>query len=184
MTLYDRRREKLIADLKNKEYRDAFVAEHIYTGIPFQIKALRKQKERNWTQEELGKRANMFQERIRVLENPDNESLSIKTLLRLASAFDIGLMIRFAPISDLVKWDLELSEEALQVESYKDEAYFQEIDDVIGKAREFLRAPDQRPTHIYLAHDNTREKTKKELNPEEIYGYKNKPSDALREVAR
>jgi transcriptional regulator with XRE-family HTH domain len=126
MTLYDKRKQKLLNDLKNKEYRDAFIAEHIYTGIPFQIKALRKQKERNWTQAELGKRAGMFQTRIRVLEDPDNESLSLNTLLRLASAFNVGLMVRFVPLSELVKWDLNLSSESLEAQGFDKDRYFKE----------------------------------------------------------
>ena len=134
MTLYDRRKKKLIADLGNKEYREAFVAEHIYTGIPFQIKALRKQKQRNWTQEELGNRAKMFQERIRVLENPDNESLTIKTLLKLASAFGVGLDVKFVPISELAEWDLNLSPDSLEAIGYDDDPYFKETQEPIAAA--------------------------------------------------
>jgi transcriptional regulator with XRE-family HTH domain len=124
MTLYDRRKEKLITDLRDKEYRNAFVSEYIYTGIPFQIKALREQ--RKWRQEDLGQQANMHQERISVLESPGNERLNIKTLLRLASAFNIGLVVRFVPISDLMEWELNLSPESLRVPSFNEEPCFQE----------------------------------------------------------
>lgn len=126
MTLFDKRKEKLIARLKNKEYRDAFVSEHIATGIPFQIRALREQEERKWSQQELGKRAGMLQERISVLEDPDYGKFTIVTLKKLASAFDIGIVVRFVPISELVEWDLNLSSESLKVLSFKDEPYFKE----------------------------------------------------------
>ena len=42
-----KRRKRIIEDLKDKEYRDAFAVEHIDTGVPFQIRALREQKGEN-----------------------------------------------------------------------------------------------------------------------------------------
>lgn len=123
MTLYNRRKEKLINLLKDKEYRDAFVEEHINTGIPFQIRALRKQ--RKWTQTELGKLAKMEQERISVLEGPNNEGVALLTLKKLASAFEVGLIVRFVPVSELVEWELNLSSESLEAIGFKEDAYFQ-----------------------------------------------------------
>lgn len=119
-----KRKEKLISKLQNKEYRDAFVAELIATGIPFQIKTLREQ--RNWKQKELGNQANMAQESISRLEDPNYGKLTIKTLKRLASAFDIGLVVRFVSFSELVNWEINLSPESLEVLSFNEESYFRE----------------------------------------------------------
>jgi len=126
MTLFDRKKEKLINELKNKDYRDAFVSEHITTGVPFQIKALREQ--RDWSQKELGKQAKMLQERISVLEDPDYGKFNINTLKKIASAFDIGLVVRFVPFSELAEWELNLSSKSLQVPSFNEDKYFQEVD--------------------------------------------------------
>lgn len=124
MTMNDRNK-KLIDRLKDKAYRDSFVVSHIYNGIAFQIKAIREQKE--WTQKELGDHAgNMQQERISVLENPNNSSVTINTLRKIASAFDVALMVRFVPFSDLVKWDANLSAQALQVTSFDEDTFFKE----------------------------------------------------------
>jgi transcriptional regulator with XRE-family HTH domain len=122
-----RRREKLITELRNKEYRDAFVSEHIDTGIPFQIRALREQ--RSLTQKELADRAGVTQVWISRIENPNYSGFSIKTLLKLASAFDIGLIVRFVPISNLVKWELQLSPESLQAVSFNEDPYFRETEE-------------------------------------------------------
>jgi transcriptional regulator with XRE-family HTH domain len=117
--------KRLIAELKNKEYRDAFVSEHIDTGIPFQVRALREQM--GLTQKELAERAGMKQERISAIENPNNKNaFTLSTLKRLASAFDIALIVRFAPISQLVDWELKLSSESLQAVSFNEDPYFKE----------------------------------------------------------
>ena len=118
-----KRKEKLISKLKNKEYREAFLAELITTGIPFQIKALREQ--RNLIQKELGDRSGMAQESISRLEDPNYGKLNLNTLKRLASAFDIGLMVRFVAFSELVDWEINLSPESLEIMSFDEESYFQ-----------------------------------------------------------
>lgn len=119
-----KRKEKLINKLKDKEYRDAFVSALITNGIPFQIKVLREQ--RIWTQKELGELADMAQESISRLEDPNYGKLNLNTLKRLAAAFDVGLMVRFVPFSDLVAWDINLSNESLKVASFTEEVYFKE----------------------------------------------------------
>jgi len=130
------RKEKLISKLKDKEYRDAFVSALITTGIPFQIKALREQ--RTWAQKELGKLADMAQESISRLEDPNYGTLNLNTLKRLAAAFDVGLMVRFVPFSDLVEWDINLSNESLEVTSFNEEVYFKEQSAGISSSSDFL----------------------------------------------
>ena len=46
----------------------------------------------------------MTQPRISELETPGERKLTIETLLRLASAFDVALQVRFVPYSELVDW--------------------------------------------------------------------------------
>lgn len=125
----DKRKKALIEELKNKEYRDAFVSEHIDTGIPFQIKAIREQ--RKWSQKKLGENVHeiMKQEQVSRLEDPNYSKFSLATLKRLASAFDVGLMVRFVPISDLVKWELGLTSESLKAVSFDQDDYFEDKPD-------------------------------------------------------
>ena len=120
-----RSREKLIEQLKDERYRDAFVSEHIDTGIPFQIRAIRKQ--RKWTQKELADNAGMLQERISVAENPNYAKFNLKTLKKIASAFGVALVVRFVPISELVEWELNLSSKSLEAIKFEDDPYFQNI---------------------------------------------------------
>lgn len=108
------RRGQIVESLKDKELRDYYVADHISEGLAFQIRAMREA--RGWTQRELGERAGgMAQERISQLEDPNYGRLSLSTLKRIASAFDVALIVRFAPYSELIDWTLGLSPDQMEV---------------------------------------------------------------------
>lgn len=109
-------RASKISKLNDKKYRDAYVAEYLHTNIAYQIRALRKQ--RNWDQKQLAAVAGMLQPRISALENPSNSKLNLHTLLRLASAFDLALIMRFATFSDLLNWSETFSPETFEVNSF------------------------------------------------------------------
>jgi transcriptional regulator with XRE-family HTH domain len=117
-------------ELGNKEYRDSFVSSEVDVSVAFQIRALRKQRE--WSQEKLAESATMKQERISALENPSNVP-NISTLKKLANAFNIGLIVRFVPISEMMKWKLNLTPESLDVQSFDQEDYFKNKPPAIDK---------------------------------------------------
>ncbi len=71
----------------------------------------------------------MKQEQISRLEDPNYSKFTLTTLKKLASAFDVGLMVRFVPISDLAKWELELTSESLEAVSFDDDVYFEDKPD-------------------------------------------------------
>lgn len=103
-----------------------FVAGQIKTGLPFQIRAMRDQ--RGWTQEEVGKRAGLPQSAVARLENPDTaHSPNVRTLLKLASAFDVALIVRYASFHELADWVEShprvikgLSPEALDIKGFEE----------------------------------------------------------------
>lgn len=111
------RRQQIVRSLEDKEGRDAFVAEHITTGIAFQIRAMRE--DRRWSQEELGRRSSKAQTEISRLENPDLSNYTLGTLKRLASAFGVALIVRFAPFSKLVDYAVGLSAEDIRVPAFE-----------------------------------------------------------------
>lgn len=122
MNTINNRKTKLIEKLQNKEYRDSFVSSNIDVGVAFQIRALRKQ--RNYTQKKIAKISGMKQERISALENPSNTP-NISTLKKIANAFDVGLIVRFIPIGELLEWQINLSNESLNAPSFNEDHYFQ-----------------------------------------------------------
>lgn len=69
----------------------------------------------------LAEKVGMGQARISLLENPNYESLSLSTLKRIANVFDVALVVRFVPFSQLfVMLDNE-TQETLAVPSFEDE---------------------------------------------------------------
>ncbi len=122
----DTKRQQVVQKLMSKEYRDAIVAAENSNAISFQIRAM--QGERTWTQEKLGELAGMKQGFIsRVVNSSGNYSLG--TLRKLASAFDVALIVRFAPFSELVDWMTNLTPERLAPPSFSDEVLGSAIDD-------------------------------------------------------
>lgn len=116
-------RESKVGKLRNKEYRNAYVGEYLHTNIAYQVRALRKQ--RNWDQQKLAENAGMLQPRISAIENPSNSKLNLDTLLRLASAFDVALEVRFAAFSDLLRWGEGFSPDTFEVNSFDKDCYLE-----------------------------------------------------------
>ena len=158
-------RAQLVAKLSNKEYRDIFVSEQINTGLAFQIKALREQ--RGWSQTELGQRAGMAQSRISVMEDANYSRFSLNTLKRLASAFDVGLVVRFAPYSELVTNFVSLSPVALEAQSF-------DKDDFAGPQPIFdygFTGADQKITVVMNTGAGTPVRSALERQIVTVYGY-------------
>jgi transcriptional regulator with XRE-family HTH domain len=106
------------------DYRNAFVASQINIGIPFQLRALMKA--RGWTQEQLAARTGMLQPRISAMLKPGKVRPNIETLRRMAEAFDVGLVVRFAPFSELARWSEEFDPERFDVPSFESDLGFVE----------------------------------------------------------
>lgn len=110
---------KLIAKLKNRKYRDAFVASQINIGIPFQLRALLKAS--TWTQQQLAEKADMLQPRISAMLKPGGAKFTLETLKRLATAFDVALIVKFVPFSELARWSEEFDPDSFYVPTFEQE---------------------------------------------------------------
>jgi len=117
-------REQIVNKLSDKEYRDIFVSEQINTGLAFQIRTMREK--RGWTQSQLGEKAGMAQSRISVMEDANYSRFSLNTLKRLASAFDVALVVRFEPFSRLVEHFVTLDSSSLNIPSFQEDEFYLE----------------------------------------------------------
>jgi transcriptional regulator with XRE-family HTH domain len=129
---------KLLGKLvNNKVYRDAYVAEHVKTSVPLHIHYLRE--ERELTQAQLAEKAKTTQTVISRLEDPNYGNLTLNSLLKIASAFDIALLVRFVPFSRLLTEFEDLSPRALLVPSFEQELTTLKTWAVNGKKRRTSR---------------------------------------------
>jgi len=106
-------RSRIVERLQLKEEREALVESQIFVGIPMQLHSMRRRE--GWSQKELADRAGDHQGRISLLENIGYESYTVKTLIRIAAAFDVALIVKFAPFSELADQAAHLSERRLLV---------------------------------------------------------------------
>ena len=109
----------LLRKLKSKSFRATYVSATVSHLISMQIRSLRNR--RGWSQQELGAAANKPQNVISRLEDPSYGKVTIQTLLDLARAFDVGLLVRFVPFGGLAAATHEVSTIALAVPSFNDE---------------------------------------------------------------
>jgi transcriptional regulator with XRE-family HTH domain len=118
-------KSKWTQELQDKETRDAFVSSQVSIPIAFQILALREQ--RGWTQKQLAEKAGMLQPRIAAMERPSGSEPNLRTLKRFASAFDVALIVRFAPFSELVEWAGRFSPDTFIVPSFDEDCELEEV---------------------------------------------------------
>jgi transcriptional regulator with XRE-family HTH domain len=113
--------KKLLDKLTRKTYREAYVEENVRTWIAYQIRALREA--RGWSQKKLAEVLGKPQSVLSRIEDPDYGKLSIQTLLEVAAAFDVALLVQFADFPEFINRTEDVSPEALNRESYSVEQF-------------------------------------------------------------
>ncbi len=112
----------LLSKLRQKTYRNAYVKAHLAQGLAYQICALRQQ--RGWSQKDLAEKLSLKnQSAVARMEDPSYGKLSIATLLKLASAFDVALSIRFQSYSKFLEDRNDLTSASLEARSFDDDQF-------------------------------------------------------------
>lgn len=109
---------ELLSELEIPKYHDYFVASQLNKGFSFQMRALRANQD--LTQKGLAELAGTKQSVISRTETNGLSNLSVKTLLKLASAFNVGLVLRFVSLDHLLDWKNPISLEELAPKKSKD----------------------------------------------------------------
>lgn len=117
-------KEAMRMEFHDPEARVDYAAMFLDSSIALQIKALRLQ--RKWSQKELAVRAGMRQSRISAMEQADYSSWSIRTLQRLAKAFDLALMVNFESFGVLLESIGKSGRSAFERQSFSDDPAFKD----------------------------------------------------------
>ena len=91
MKTYRRFKDRLKEDLKNPEFKKAFEKEEIFASLAIQIAQIRQKQ--GLSQKDLAKRLKTTQRTVSRLEDTNNNSLSLSTLLKLAGVLHKKLKI-------------------------------------------------------------------------------------------
>jgi transcriptional regulator with XRE-family HTH domain len=102
---------ELREDFQDKAYAQAYAEDFLNAAIATQIKVLRE--DRGLTQSQLADLAGMKQSRISVMEDVNYGSWNLKTLLRLAAAFDVALNVSFESFGKVIRDATSFSRTAL-----------------------------------------------------------------------
>jgi transcriptional regulator with XRE-family HTH domain len=117
-------RNGLANELKDPEARRDYADEFLNSYIALQIKTLRQQ--RGWSQAELAHRAGMKQSRISAMEQADYSGWSLRTLQRLAAAFDLAFVAGFESFGRMLDSMTSISRSALERPSFDEDPAFRE----------------------------------------------------------
>jgi transcriptional regulator with XRE-family HTH domain len=109
-------REVLLEKLTDQTYRDAFISEEIDIGLPMQLRAMREA--RGWNQKYVAEEMNTKQPRFSLMEKPGYVNFSLNTLKRLASIFNVGLIVSFVPFSEMIEFTEAFSRRRLAIPSF------------------------------------------------------------------
>ena len=108
-------RKKLTSLVRSKAYRDAYVSEHVRASVAYQIQALREKM--GLSQTAFAEKVGMKQSVISRLENPNYGKVTVQTLLQVALALDIAILVRFCSYPEFLEKLSNVSPEALAVDN-------------------------------------------------------------------
>lgn len=109
--------DKILSEFSDKEFRDGYVESRVRNLIAYQIRALRDQ--RNLSQKQLAEKLpHGTQSAVSRAEDPEYGRLSVTSLLELASAFDVGVTIKFCNHEDFLAQTANISPSNLCALSY------------------------------------------------------------------
>jgi transcriptional regulator with XRE-family HTH domain len=87
---------------RGRNARARFVDSNVSKTIAFQTRSLRDKE--GWSQQRLAEEIGSNQNAIYRAENPNYGKQTLTTLKKIADAFDVALIVRFVPFSELVDW--------------------------------------------------------------------------------
>lgn len=113
------RKEELIENFADKEYRESYAEDYLNTTIATQLRVIREQ--RGLTQAQLADAVGTKQTAISRIENVNNVARNIGTLEAIAFELGCRLKVTFETFGSLIEESLHFSREALQRPSFEED---------------------------------------------------------------
>ena len=155
--------------LQQKAYRDGYSDAQRTVLLPFQIAALREG--RGWSQEELAQKCGWSASRQATIETVGADALTWKTLEKLATALDIGLLVKFAPFSELVREEAVFNPNTFKILRFEQDGLNKTPQAILTS---LLKANYKGPTAHRLDH---RSLNRSLINKEAYNDFRKRPSD-------
>src|SRR5208337_4706095 len=92
--------------------------------VPSQIRALRLKSDTMPRQSDLARVAGLHQSRISKFETPGDANVTLETLARLAAALKVGLVVKFVPFSEMLRWENGFSQDQFDVARIEEDTTF------------------------------------------------------------
>ena len=109
--------------IKDRASREAYIGAKLKVLIPSQIRALRL-RSNTPRQEDLANAAAMKQSRISAMETPGTVNFNLETLVRIASALKVGLIVKFVSFSEMLEWENGFSQDEFNPVTIDNDAEF------------------------------------------------------------
>lgn|SRR5208283_273937 len=117
-------RSKLINKLKlSRDSRESYTRAKLQVLLPSQLRALRLKN--CMSQPVLAAASGMKQSRISAMEQPGRTNFNLETLVRMAATFRVGLVVKFVPFSEMLRWENEFNQDEFNPPTIEADIEFQ-----------------------------------------------------------
>jgi transcriptional regulator with XRE-family HTH domain len=150
----------------------SYILSKLLVLVPAQIRALRlKSVDPPMPyQRDLARESDLHQSRISMFETPGAANMTLETIAKIAAGLRVGVVVKFVPFSDMLRWENLFSPENDVVRLSKDEAFINPEAD-----RSKLNGFSQPPANEGAGMDNMEEISSDSLDkpsPQRISAYK------------
>jgi hypothetical protein len=138
---------RLAKKMRDKDYRDGYVAAHTRLVLAKQMREFRG----TMPQTEFAALLDKRQTVVSRLENPNYAGWTVSTLLEIASKLNVAVFVRFVDFSTFLKYSGDQSETALRPEEYNQQRvddfacieaqHTFAVDDVVAQSMDVVRRP-------------------------------------------
>lgn len=111
------RSDRISKLLGSHKSRTSYIKAKLGILVPAQIRALRLKSTNPEMpyQRDLARQAEMHQSRISMFETPGMSNMTLETLAKVAAALKVGVIVKFVPFSEMLRWENGFSPDSFDV---------------------------------------------------------------------